>query len=133
MCVTRISKNEIEISVYRKATNANIYINWCSHASSNWKTETLRNVIKRAILRSSTKILLRNEIDCIRKVFTESNDYPLKVLIHITNQELSQPLEVEIVETKNHDTKQKMQLLVPYSGKKGHQLLSKMKKEKLIY
>ena len=129
MCVTRINKNEIETSVHRKATNTNIYINWYSHAPSNWKTGTLRNLIKRAKLISSTKLLLRNEIDYIRKVFTGNNDYPLKVVNHIIDQELSQSLEVEAVETKNHDTKQNLQLLVPYSGKQGHQLLSKMKKQ----
>ena len=37
-------------------------------------------------------------------------------------------LEVEAVETKNHDTEQKIELLVMYSGKQGHQLLSKTKK-----
>ena len=40
-----------------------------------------------------------------------------------------QPLEVETVETKDHNTEQKIQLLVPYSGKQRHQLLLKMKKQ----
>ena len=116
MYLTRINKNEIETSVYRKATNTNMYINWHSHAPSNWKTGTLRHLIKRAKLISSTKLLLR-------KVFTENNDYPLKVVNHIIDQELLQSLEVEAVKTKNHNTEQKIQLLVPYSGKQGHQLL----------
>ena len=101
MCVPRINKSEIEKSVYRKATKTNIYINWYSHVPSNWKTGTLRNFIKGAKLISSTELLLRNEFDYIPKVFTENNDYPLKVLNHIIDQELSQPLEVEGVETKN--------------------------------
>ena len=42
---------------------------------------------------------------------------------------MSQSLEVEAVETKNHDTEQNLQLFVPYSGKQGHRLLSKMKKQ----
>ena len=88
MCVTRINKNEIEISIYRKAANANIYINWHSHAPSNWKIRTLRNLIKRAKIVSSIKLLLRNKIDYIRKVFTENNDYPHKVVNHIIDQEL---------------------------------------------
>ena len=33
------------------------------------------------------------------------------------------------METKNHDTEQNLQLLVLYSGKQGHPLLSKMKKQ----
>ena len=122
LCVIRINKSKIETSVFRKATNSNIYINWHSHAPSNWKTGTLRNLIKRANIGSSTKLLLRNEIDYIRKVFTENNDYPQKVVNHIIDQELSQPLEAETMETENNDTEQKIQLLVPYSGKQGHQL-----------
>ena len=128
MCVTRINKNEIETSVHRKAININLYINWYSHAPSNWKSGTLRNLIKRAKLISSTKLLLRNEIDYIGKVFTKNNDHPLNVINHIIDQELLRSLEVEAVETKNHDTEQKIELLVLYSGKQGHQLLSKMKK-----
>ena len=129
VCVTRINKNEIETSVYKKAPNTSISINWNSHAPSNWKTGTLRNLIKRAKLVSSTKLLLRNEIDYIRKVFPENNDYPHKVVNHIIDQELSHPLEAERVETKNQDTEQKIELLVPYSGKQGQQLLLKMKKQ----
>ena len=71
----------------------------------------------------------RNEIGYIRKAFTENNDYPLKVVNHIIDQGLSQSLEVEAVETKNHDTEQNLQLFVPYSGKQGHRSLSKMKKQ----
>ena len=129
MCVTRINKNTIETSVYTKATDTNIYINWHSHTPSNWKTGTLRNLITRAKFISSAKVLLRNGIDNIWKVFTGDNDYILKVVNHIIDQELLQPLEIEAVETKNHDTEQKIQLLVPYSGKQEHQLLSKMKKQ----
>ena len=33
--VTRINKNETETSVYRKARNINIYLNWYSHAAWN--------------------------------------------------------------------------------------------------
>ena len=68
MCVTRINKNEIETFVYRKDTNTNIYINRYSQLKSNCKTETLRNPLKRAKLRSPTKILLRKEINYIPKV-----------------------------------------------------------------
>ena len=85
VCVTRINKNEIQTSVYRKVTNTNIYINLYSHTPSNWKTWTLRNLIKRTKLISSTKLLLRNEIDYTQKFFIEYNDYSLKVVYHIVN------------------------------------------------
>ena len=85
--VTRINKIEIETSVYRKATNTNIYINWNSHALTNRKTRALKNLIKRANFVSSTKLLLRNQIDYIRKVFTENNYYRHKVINHIIDQD----------------------------------------------
>lgn len=65
----------------------------------------------------------------MRQVFTEKNDYPLKVVSHIIVHELSHRLKIKAVETKSHDTEQKIQLLLPCSRKKGHQLLSKMKKQ----
>ena len=46
----RTSDNKVETFVYRKATCTNICINWHSHAASNWKIRTLRNLIKRAKL-----------------------------------------------------------------------------------
>ena len=59
----------VETSVYRKATNNNIYINWYSYTPSNWKNWPLKNLIKRAKLISSTKLLLRNEIDYTKNVY----------------------------------------------------------------
>ena len=47
VCVTRINKSKSETSVYRRATNTNIHINWHSHVPLKWKTGTLRNLIKR--------------------------------------------------------------------------------------
>ena len=91
------------------------------------KLEALSNRIKRPRLRISTE-LIKNEICYIAKAFTENNDFPLKVVNYIIDQEFSQTLEVETVETKNHKAEQKMQLLLPYSGKQRHQL-SKMKKQ----
>ena len=40
----------------------------------------------------------------IQKVFTINSNYPLKVVNHIIDQELSQTLEAEAVGTKNHNT-----------------------------
>ena len=129
VCVTRINKNEIETSVYGKATNTNIYINWHSHGSSNWKTRIPEKPYKISKASKLQKLHLRNTINYIQKVFTENNDYPHIVVNHFIDQELSQPTEVETVETENHNTEQKIQLLVPYSREQGHQLLLKKKKQ----
>ena len=102
--------NKVETSVYRKATCTNIYINWHSHAPSNWKIGTLRNLIKRAKPISPSELLLRNEISYLRYIFTEYNDFPLKVVNNINDQELTQSVQQE-------------------ATKPGHRLLSKMKNQ----
>ena len=93
----------------------------CTIKLENWVSEKL---YKNSKLISSTEIKLT-----IYEDFTENNDYPLKVVNHIIYQELSQVLEVKAVEIKNYDTEKKVQLFIPYSGKQGHQLLLKMKKQ----
>ena len=102
--------NKVETSVYRKATCTNIYNNWHSHAPSNWKIGTLRNLIKRAKPISPSKLLLRNEIGYLRYIFTEYNDFPLKVVNNINDQELTQSVQQE-------------------ATKPSHKLLSKMKNQ----
>ena len=86
----RTNDNKVETSVYRKATYTNIYINWHSHAPSSWRVGTLRNLIKRAKSISSSELLLRNKISYLRNIFTEYNDFLLKVVNDIIDQKLSQ-------------------------------------------
>ena len=95
----------------------------------NWKIGTSRKLIKRTILISSSELLLSHEMNFIQNIFTKSNDYPLKVANKITDQEFSQLAQEGPMETKNQHTLKNIQLMVPYSGKQGHQLQSKMKKK----
>ena len=99
VCVTRINKNEIEVPVYRKGTNTNIYIN-CT------------------LMLHQTEKLIKN---CRNHIIDQglSQSYYWSRIVAIIRSRSSE----------NHDTEQKMQLLVPYSRKQGHQLLSKMKKQ----
>ena len=96
---------------------------------TNWKIGTLRNLIKRAKSISSSELLLRNEISYLRHIFTEYNDFPLKLVNNIIDQELSQLVPQETTKPHSKETQQTLQLMVPYSGKQGHKLLSKMKKQ----
>ena len=119
----------METSVYRKATCTSIYINWHSNAPSNWKIGTLRNLVKRAKSISSSELLLRNEISYLRNIFTEYNDFPLKVVNNIIDQEFSQLLQQDTTKPENKETQQTLQLMVSYCGNQRHKLLSKMKKQ----
>ena len=87
--------NKVETSIYRKATCTNIYINLHSHAPSNWKIGTLRNLMKREKSASSSELLLRNEISYLRHIFMEYYDFPLKVANDIIDKELSQRSQEE--------------------------------------
>ena len=95
---------------------------------TNWKIGTLRNLIKRAKSISSSELLLRNEISYLRHIFTEYNDYPLKFVNNIIDQELFQIVQQETTKPQSKETQQTLWLMVPYSGKEGHKLLPKMKK-----
>ena len=74
----RTKYKKAETSVYRKASCKNIYINCRSHAPPNcifipWGTLDL---------------LLRNKISYLRHIFTEYNDFPLKIVNNIIGQKL---------------------------------------------
>ena len=124
----RTNDNKVETSVYMKATSKNIYIKWNSLAPSNWKIGTLRNLIKRTKSISSSELLIRNEISYLRNIFTKYNDFPLKVVNNIIDQELLQLVQQETTKPQNKETQQTLQLMVPYSRNQGHKLRFKMKK-----
>ena len=125
----RANDNKVETFVYREATCTNTYINWCSHAPSNWKIGTLRNLIKRAKSIGSSELLLRNEIGYLQYIFTEYSDFPLKVVNNRIDQELLQSAQQETTKPQSKETQQILQLMAQYSRNHGHKLLSKIKKQ----
>ena len=62
----------------------------------------------------------------LRNIFTENNDFPLKVVNNIIDQEFLQLAQQGTAELKNQHL---LQLMISYSGKQGHQLLSKNRKQ----
>ena len=92
-----------------------------------WKVGTLRNLVKRAKTVCSITVLLHQEIEHLKAVFTEINEYHIKAVNTIINQELhrSQRLQNTII---NNGGIKKVQIMLPYYGKQGKKLLSKMKK-----
>ena len=63
--------NKLVYSVYRKSTNNDIYMDWHSFAPKTWKMGTLKSLIEREILISSTEELLNEEFKHLEKVFRE--------------------------------------------------------------
>ena len=127
--ITRISFNEIETSIYRKESNTDIYINWYSHAPSQWKIGTLQNLITRAKNISSTEDLLNLELEHSKTVFWNINDFPKNVVNNIIQQELSKSIKQQNVISDTQENYKNLKLILPYAGKQGAQLTSKMKKQ----
>ena len=95
-------------------------MNWNSHAPMQWKIGTLKNLVKRSIIICSDQHLLQIELDHLRKVFVEINDYPSKTVENIIKNELEKENiditnEPQTNTTDNSETK--LQLFLPFSGK----------------
>ena len=126
--IIRSNNNTIETTVYRKETNTDIYINWFAHAPFEWKKSTLNTIVKRAQLICSTEKYLELEISHIKDVFCNLNSYPRKYVQRTIDNILYKQNQENIdTNTENKETTY-IQLTLPYTGKKGNNLISKMKK-----
>ena len=137
----RTENNKLETSVYRKATNNNIYMNWHSYSPRFWKIGTLRSLIKRGIMISSNENILEKELNYLTKVFCEANQYPqtvTKSIIedeleihrqHITqsNTEKQTPIPTIIPKRTNNEEKL-VQLNLPFGGDRGQSIIQKLKR-----
>ena len=79
-----IREGIIVSKVYCKVTSNNIYLNLKSFAPTNLKRISLKMLVDRAYLICSNFTLGKKEIDHLKKVFHEKNDY----LKRVSNQVL---------------------------------------------
>ena len=68
--------NNIITTIYRKTTTNDIYLNWKAFAPTTWKRGTLKTPADRAYLICLSIARRKKEIDNLKKVFHEKNDYP---------------------------------------------------------
>ena len=122
MRVRRLNINEVKTSFIE---NTIIYINWYFHAPWNRNIGTLRKLMKGAPLMSSSELLRRNEMNYVRITVREYNDYLLKVLNNIIDQESLQLVHHKTEETKSRNILLNVTLVVPYSGKQEHTIKNK--------
>ena len=131
-------KNNIEPTVHRKSTNNNIYLNWTSDAPNKRKMETLRTLVRGAYNACSTNKHLQNELNHIKKVFQEQNQYTfwtiskvfceIKRSKHQKQQEQHQqqlPSNSSLEEVPNS---KKHFLLLPYKWKRPDNIIKSIKK-----
>eukprot|EP00112_Aurelia_sp_Birch-Aquarium-sp1_P012412 Seg2610.4 transcript_id=Seg2610.4/GoldUCD/mRNA.D3Y31 product="hypothetical protein" protein_id=Seg2610.4/GoldUCD/D3Y31 len=137
--IKRCDDGHMETSVYRKKTNTDLYINWKSHAPVQWKSSTLKGLVKRAILISSTKETMEQELEHLKHVFCKINDYPRKfvekIVIDEMRKEDNRRNNVEnnihndkIIEEGSSKSDNRVQLTLPYARMKGVNILAKMKR-----
>ena len=125
--VKRTSANQIETCFHRKETSTDFYINWNAHPPKEQKIGRLRNLVKLAKTVCSTTILLHQEIEHLKVVFTGINEYPIQTVNRTVNQELHQTHRLQNTVTNNGGI-ENVKVMLPYNGKQGNKLLSKMKK-----
>ena len=77
---------KIYTTVYWKATNNYVYLNWNAFVPISWKRGTLKTLIERAYLICSTDELRNRELEHIEKVFYENNSYPKYVIKQVLQQ-----------------------------------------------
>ena len=94
----------IETCVHRKETSTDLNIDWNAHAPLEWKIRTLRILFQQAKTFCSTIILLYQEIEHPKTVFTGINKYPIKFVNRTVNQELHQTYGLQNILINNGGT-----------------------------
>ena len=103
-------------------------MNWNSHAPIQWKQKSLKNLIQISISICSNKKLLEDELNYLRNVFIKVNDYPPKLVNSIIKIELEKNSSDQQEVTTNATSKQ-IQLVLPYAGKRGNNIIRKMNRQ----
>ena len=125
--ITRTRENKSAVTVFRKKTNRNLYINWNSHGPIQWKWGSLKNLIQRSISICSNEKLREDELNYLRNVFIKVNDYPPKLVNSMIKIELEKNSDQQEVTT--NATSKQIQLVLPYAGKRGNNIIRKMRRQ----
>ena len=115
--------------VHRKVTN-NVYLNWCSFCSREWKQGTFRSLVQWAYIMCSSSHLLKEELKHL-DIFVMKNNFPVWVVKKILKKEKEKKDNWNNAGKSKHtiqtdvkfESKDKSYLLLlPYQGKKGLRL-----------
>ena len=91
----------IIITVYRKVTNNDVYLNRYSFCLREWKEGTFRSLVQQAYIISSSLHLLKEELKHLEDVFVMKNNFPIWVVKKILKE------EKEKIDNKNNADKNK--------------------------
>ena len=68
--------NKIDITVYRKPTNTDVYSNWNTYALTTWRRRTLRTILSCAYSICSSETYLNEEMKYIESTFQKVTIIP---------------------------------------------------------
>ena len=83
--IRRLTNGKLETAVFKKEANTYEYMNWNSRTPMQWKIGTLKNLVKGSIIICSDQHLLQEELDYLRQVYVEINNYSSKTVENIMN------------------------------------------------
>ena len=99
--------------MYRKKTNADLYINWKSFSPNNWKWETHKTLVSRAYDICPTEKYLKEKLNHIETVFKHHNSYPSWVIDKVFKQvQQAQQVPSNTANEKENDNKNIRRLLL---------------------
>ena len=132
--IKKTDDNQLETTVYRKKTNNNVYINWNSYSPRAWKIGTLKNLIQRATMICSKTEDLQKEINHLKTVFCEINEYPINVVKKVIDEERrrQQQKEKSATDTTDKDANEEgttIYINLPFAGPNGETLVRKLKQQ----
>ena len=119
---------DIVTTVFRKATDNDIYLSWNSFAPIKWKRGTLRTLILRAHNICSNEFYLKKELEHIRNAFRKINGYPNWII----NQEMkkfeAESEQIDSAQQKLSETVEEIEsvLMLPYQGEEGEKVLKSL-------
>ena len=130
----------LKTDIYRKKTDTSIYINWNSFSPNIWKIGTLKGLLRRAYKVCSEKEWTEKEVDYLKRVFIDINQYPKKVVDDTArrvkesfeNAQVQQNEEI-VVATPPPPRGQateivRLSTVLPYQGVVGESVISDLKK-----
>ncbi len=130
----------LQTNIYRKRTDTSIYINWKSFSPNIWKIGTLKGLLRRAYKICSKKEWVDKEVEYLKQVFIDINQYPKNVVDNTARQvktewEEAQNQQDETVvvatptPTRGNATEEvRLCTVLPYQGKTGESIIGDLKK-----
>ena len=128
------ASEEFATKVYRKPTNTNVIMNYHAKTPDKWKVSLLNCFLNRALKLSSSNELLEDELNNIKRIFTD-NGYPKNfVTEHMSSfMNKHQDAKVEVTQitacSDETDKTKPAYMVLPYIGKSSVKLHRRIKDE----